>query len=88
MRIYDALKEFLYNKKYFISMYEDKLYVYHYQELLKLNSDEIVLKIENFILSIKGNNLTISQMTKDELMIQGIINGVTYKYEWLLNNKD
>lgn len=81
MRIYDALKEFLYNKKYFISMYEDKLYVYHYQELLKLNSDEIVLKIENFILSIKGNNLTISQMTKDELMIQGIINGVTYKYE-------
>lgn len=81
MRIYDALKEFLYNKKYFISMYEDKLYIYHYQELLKLNSDEIILRIENFILSIKGNKLSISQMTKEELMIQGIINEVKYKYE-------
>ncbi len=81
MRIYDALKEFLYNKKYFISMYEDKLYVYHYQELIKLNSDEIILKIENFILSIKGNKLSVSQMTKEELMIQGIINEVKYKYE-------
>lgn len=88
MRIYDALKEFLYNKKYFISMYEDKLYVYHYQELIKLNSDEIILKIENFILSIKGNKLSVSQMTKEELMIQGIINEVKYKYEWLPNNKD
>ena len=80
MKLMDALNDFLYDKSYFIALFDDNIHIYRYIELQKLSSEEIVLKMDKFNLIITGKKLYIKQMNKEELFINGhIINiGISY----------
>ena len=73
MKIANALSNFLYDKQYFVTMFDDYLHIYKYQELIKLTSTMIVLKMDNFELKIIGQDLTIVQMNTEEVLITGLI---------------
>ncbi|MBQ6840618.1 MAG: YabP/YqfC family sporulation protein [Bacilli bacterium] len=81
MKFSKALSDFLYDKNYFITIFEDKIHIYRYFELIRLSEIEIVLLLESFKLKIEGNNLVISQMNNEELIIQGTISSVGMIYE-------
>lgn len=80
MKFYNALSDFLYDKNYFITIFENKIHIYRYLELSKLTSKEIHLKLPEFNLLIEGKNLIIIQMNNEELIIQGDILGVKKVY--------
>ena len=67
------------NNNYYICMYPNYIYIYNYQEILNFNNDIITIKIDNFNLKIKGSNLHIKKMENNELLINGIISGVSYE---------
>lgn len=81
MKFSNALSDFLYDKNYFITIFEDKLHVYRYIDLVKLTSEEIVLSLETFKLFIIGEDLIISQMNKEEIIIRGCIKEIRKNYE-------
>ena len=76
MKLYNALQDFLYDKNYFVSIFEDKIYIYQYQDIKLISSEKIIVKLLNFDLEIKGRNLYIIKMNKEELMIKGFVNEV------------
>ncbi len=73
MKIANALSNFLYDKKYFVTIFDNCLHIYKYQELLKLTSTVIIVKMEEFELRIVGQDLTIVQMNNEEILIMGLI---------------
>lgn len=81
MKFYNALSDFLYGKNYFITIFEDKLHVFRYSQLIKLTAKEIILSLQNFQLLIIGENLIISQMNNEEIIIQGKITDIRKVYE-------
>lgn len=81
MKFSKALSDFLYDKNYFITIFEDKIHVYRYQQLNKLSESEIILALADFQIKINGSNLVISQMNNEELIIQGTILSVGKIYE-------
>lgn len=81
MNIIKNINNFLQDKEYYISLYENSLYIYYYEKLIKLTEEEIIIKITNFNLNIKGNSLYISQMNKEELLINGVVNEIRKFYE-------
>ena len=81
MHIKDTLINFLYDKEYFISIYESYIHVFNYEELISLTSKLIILKMEKFNLEIKGDNLFITKMEKKEILIKGNILNVGMSYE-------
>lgn len=81
MKMKNILENFLYDKKYFITMFDDYIHIYRFNKLLKLSNNEIVLSINNFIYKIIGENLFIKQMTKDEILIKGIVKETKKEYE-------
>lgn len=81
MHIKDNLVNFLYDKEYFISMYDNYIHIFNYKELISLTSNLIILKLEKFNLSIKGDDLFIIRMLPNELLIKGIIKNVGIDYE-------
>lgn len=81
MHIKDTLINFLYDKDYYIAIYDNYIYVYNYINLISLNSDIIVLKLPKFILNIEGKLLYITKMTKNEILIKGKLSKVGIKYE-------
>lgn len=81
MHIKDNLINFLYDKEYFISLYDNYIHIFNYKELISLTNNLIILKLEKFNLSIKGENLFIIRMLPNELLIKGIIKNVGIDYE-------
>lgn len=77
----DSLKNFLFDLDNFITIYENTLHVFNYKKLEKLSSDEIIIHLDNKIINIKGTNMKIKQMTKQELLIKGVILKVEFLYE-------
>jgi len=78
----ENFKNFLFDLDNFISIYENNLHVFNYEKLEKLNDDEIIIIIiDNKKVKINGNNLNIKQMTKQELLINGLILKVEFVYE-------
>ena len=81
MRMKDNLINFLYDKNYFISIYENYIYVFNYLELISLSDQNITLKLENFQLEITGSNLFITKMLPNEILIKGNFQKVGFNYE-------
>ncbi len=77
----DTFKNFLFDLENFITIYDKHLHVFNYQKLDKLSEKEIDLIIDNKKVIIEGNNLVVKQMTKQELLIEGFILKVEFKYE-------
>lgn len=81
MHIKDTLINFLYDKEYFISIYNNYIHIFNYQELISLTSNLIILKMNKFTLNIKGDNLFITKMLPSEILIKGTITNVGISYE-------
>lgn len=81
MHMKDNLINFLYDKKYFINIYDEYIYVFNYEELISLSNKKIELKFKEFNLIIEGSDLFINKMFPNEMLIKGIINKVGFKYE-------
>lgn len=81
MNIKNNLINFLYDKNYFISIYEDYIHVFNYIELINISSDKIEFKINNFKLIIKGTNLVLTKMLKNEVLIKGKLKEIGINYE-------
>lgn len=81
MHMKDSLINFLYDKKYFINIYDEYIHVFNYEELISLSNKKIELKFSSFKLVIDGDNLFINKMFPNEMLIKGIINKVGFVYE-------
>lgn len=81
MHIKDNLINFLYDKNYFISLYDNFIYCFNYKELISLKDNLIILKMPSFNLTIKGDNLFITKMLPTEILIKGKILKVGLDYE-------
>ena len=81
MHMKDNLINFLYDKKYFINIYDEYIHIFNYQEIVSLSSKKIVLKMETFKIEVTGDNLFITRMIPNEILIKGIIGKVEFSYE-------
>lgn len=80
MKFYDAINNFLYDNNFFVSLYDDKIHVFNYNEIKFLSQSKVMLFIKPFFLEIIGNSLIVVQLNKEEITIQGDIKEVK-KYE-------
>ena len=77
----ENFKNFLFDLEDFITFYENHFHVFNYKKLNKLSETEIVLTLNNMMVKISGIGLKIKQMTKQELLINGVITKVEFSYE-------
>ena len=81
MHIKDNLINFLYDKEYFISIYDNYIHIFNYKELITLSNSLMILKLDQFNLEITGESLFITKMMPNEILIKGKIKNVGIIYE-------
>ena len=77
----EIFRSYLKNEDYFVTMYSNYIYIYKYQEIIKFTNNIISVKLKDLLLNIIGNNLLITKMEKNELLIKGNINKLEKIYE-------
>lgn len=80
MNIVNNIKEFLYNKQYFINFYENYIHLYNFQEIESISSGEIKVKFAQFRMIITGLNFVVARLENNEMLIKGKINKAEYHY--------
>ena len=76
MNIKNNILNYLDDKDYVITIYDNNLYIYKYDELLNLYDHLIIVKINKKIVKIHGINLKMKKMTEEEFIISGNINNI------------
>ncbi len=77
----NGFKSFLYDTDNFISIYDNYLHVFNYEKIDVLKNEYIEIKIKDKKVYIYGNNLKIKKLTKNEILILGVINKLEFYYE-------
>lgn len=79
MHLYKTMRNFLLDFDYYIDIYEKKIHVFNYIDILKLNDLEIHLSMPGFVLEITGKNFSVKQLEKREILLEGVIEDVRFK---------
>ncbi len=80
MNIYQNIKNFLYDENALITLFNDYIYIYNYQEVLTLTNAEVIIKLDKKLLHLSGNDFKIKSMLPKELQIFGTIRKIEITY--------
>ncbi|MDD2504823.1 MAG: YabP/YqfC family sporulation protein [Bacilli bacterium] len=75
----DVINNALKNTNYYICLYENKVYIYNYQEIVSFNHDYIKIALNQNNIKIKGSKMLIKKMHIHELLIEGNIESIKYE---------
>ena len=73
------MKEFLDENTFNIVIKKDYINIQNYQELIKLEANNIILTIDNKKIIVFGNNLQAIKLLDKEILIKGIISKLEFR---------
>lgn len=73
MKIFDRIDNYLVDKEYKIIIKKNYLDIINYEEVKDFSDKEIKIKHKDGIIKIIGDNLVISKMLDEEIIIMGNI---------------
>jgi sporulation protein YqfC len=75
----DVINNALRCNDYYVCLYSNKVYIYNYMEIISFNNNCILIKLCNQNIKIIGSKMHIKKMENHELLIEGVISGVSYE---------
>ncbi len=77
----EILKNYLKKEQYYIIVYSNYIYIYKYLDIIKFTEKFISLKLNKMIINIYGDDMLITKLEKEELLIKGKIKKLEKIYE-------
>lgn len=77
MSIKNRIDDFINDKEYKITICKNKVNIINYTEIIDFSPHEITLKSPQGITTVEGENLTITKLLENELLIEGTIKSVS-----------
>ena len=74
--MFRELKEIVTDNLFKITVYYNKVYINGYNEILVFEENKILLKTKDKIVKIQGNNLIITHLNENEVLIEGIVKNI------------
>ena len=78
LKLFDYLDRYLVDKEYKITISEGRVHIINYSEIGDFSSTRVVVKHERGITTLLGDNLVVSKMSDDELLITGKLKSIEY----------
>lgn len=79
MHLYKTMKNFLFDQEYFIDIWEDYIHVFGIIDIELLEEYKIILVLEKFSFIIEGLQFRVLKLTKNEILVQGVLEKVMVK---------
>lgn len=73
MNIKDIMNDILRKKEYYITLYDNYIYIYNYVDIQMYTDKSIKIQFNTFNLLLFGNNLKIIKFIDHEMLIKGDI---------------
>ena len=73
MNLINAFRNYILDEEFKINIFKDKVNVVNYIDIVNFTSKEVTIKYDGGLLLIIGNNLSISRLLIDEVLVTGNI---------------
>lgn len=70
-RMLENLKDFLKNEAYRVSLVPSGVHILNYKRIIDINDKSVIISLKNVSVTIKGNNLRLIKLDKNEILING-----------------
>lgn len=71
--MFKDLRNIAFDKLFRIVIYENKVDINNYDDILIFDEEEVLIKIKNKLLKIKGKGLKITRLENSETLVEGQI---------------
>lgn len=79
--MWDELTNFITDKEFRFTVYENKIYIENYKRILSLEDNYVSLQSMNKKITIIGKKLTLKKLIDNEMLISGIIEKIEVRNE-------
>lgn len=76
--MFKDLENIIYDKKFKVTIFKNKININNYKEILIFEESQILVNTEEYLVKVKGENLTIICLLENELLIEGKIKTVEF----------
>lgn len=76
MKLIDRLDNYLCDKEYRIIIKDNEINIVNYNEIIDFSLNKITIRYKDKLISIEGNNLFITKMMDNEVLISGNISNI------------
>jgi len=73
MKLINAFRNYILDEEFKINILKNKVNVVNYIDIVNFTSKEVTIKYDGGLLLIAGNNLSISRLLIDEVLVTGSI---------------
>ena len=76
MKIIDGIRNYVIEQEFEIRIINNKVDVINYKDIGHFDSNKVIINYSDRSVVIKGNNLVVSKLMNDEILIGGEIKGL------------
>ncbi len=74
-----GMRDYIFENDFRLNLLKGKLNIVNYTNIDHFDDEKIIIRYTGGIISIKGENLTISKLLTDEILISGNIKNIDLK---------
>ncbi len=78
--LFSKTRNYLMNASYNINLFQNGIYISNYSAIDCISENMLIIKFNEFILKINGQNFTINKMLNNEVLFNGQIEKVSFEY--------
>lgn len=79
MNIINGIRAYVKESEFKITIIKDKINIVNYKDIGHFDSNKIIIKVENREVIIKGENLVVSKLMNDEILIAGKYTNIEFR---------
>lgn len=79
MRIINSLRSYILEEEFKITILNNKVNIVNYTNIGLIDTNMVVIYYSDGKVTIKGNNLVVSRLMNDEILISGDINSIEFR---------
>lgn len=75
----ESLREYVFEPNFSLTVLNEKLDIVNYKSIEHFDNNKVIIKCESVLITISGNNLVVSRLLKDEVLITGKIKNIEFR---------
>lgn len=79
MEILNRMRDFLLPEEFEVHMYHNKIHIMNFTTIGEISSEKIIVRYQEGTIIIKGENLVMSKLLHEEVLIRGVLKTVEFR---------
>lgn len=79
MELFHRMRDYFIPEEFEIHVYQNQIHIMNFTSIGEIGSEKILIRYENGMVVVKGNNLVLSKLLNGEVLIKGVLKTIEFR---------